>query len=86
MHAAGHVRHGPHARVVVVTDMRTTAPRRLLRLDGDAAAPRFTGLDARLRAELAEWLRTEAGALPPAVRADIAAAIHAPREATGDRL
>jgi hypothetical protein len=52
-----------------------TAPRRLLRHVGEGAGARFVGLDERLRAELAAWLRDEPDACPTAVRADIAAAL-----------
>ena len=52
--------------------------RRLLRLETVGGRHVFAHLsdnelDTRLRAELAEWLRTEPDACPPAVRAEVAA-------------
>ena len=65
--------------------MNRPAPRRLLRLDSGAGALRFADIDARLRADLAEWMRTEADALPPRLRAEITAALAASTETTGGR-
>jgi len=58
-----------------VTGVRTTTSRRLLRLAGDADAPRFTGLDARLCADLLGWLATDPAPLPDGLRAELAAAV-----------
>ncbi len=58
-----------------MTGVRTTTSRRLLRLAGDADAPRFTGLDARLCADLLGWLATDPAPLPDGLRAELAAAV-----------
>jgi hypothetical protein len=57
-----------------------TATRRLLRLEtGADGATRFAPLDVPLRAELAAWLAAgPCDALPPDVRAEIAASLAEP--------
>jgi len=63
-----------------VTHAAPATARRLLRIErGDYGTPRFAPLGVPLRAELAAWLAAgPCDALPPAVRAEIAAALAEP--------